>query len=42
MGLVQLPNEKNIPQGGLLTGQIRVVLDRLYHPVLAAWMADSY
>ncbi len=41
-GLVQLTNEKNVPQGGVLTGQVRVVLDRLYHPVLAAWMADSY
>ncbi|RZK23329.1 MAG: hypothetical protein EOO56_05475 [Hymenobacter sp.] len=41
-GLVQLTSERNIPLGGVLTGQIRVVLDRLHHPVLAAWMADSY
>ncbi|RZJ57698.1 MAG: hypothetical protein EOO55_02805 [Hymenobacter sp.] len=41
-GLVQLTNERNVPLGGMLTGQIRVVLDRLHHPVLAAWMADSY
>jgi hypothetical protein len=41
-GLVQLTNERNVPLGGVLTGQIRLVLDRLHHPVLAAWMADSY
>lgn len=41
-GLVQLTNEKSVPQGGLLVGQIRVVFNYLYHPVLAAWMADSY
>lgn len=41
-GLVQLTSEKNVPLGGILTGQIRVVLTQLYHPTLATWMADSY
>ncbi|MBC8084758.1 MAG: hypothetical protein H7Z21_16285 [Hymenobacter sp.] len=41
-GLVQLTSEKNVPMGGMLTGQLRVVLSRLYHPTLTAWMADSY
>ena len=41
-GVVQLTSDKHVPLGGVLTGQIRIVLDRLYQPTLAAWMADSY
>lgn len=41
-GMTQLTDEQNVPMAGLLVGQIRVVLSRLSHPVIANWMADPH
>lgn len=39
-GIVQLTDTQSRPQNGILAGKISLVIDKLQHPLLDAWMAD--
>ncbi len=40
-GIVQLTDAQSRPQSGILAGKISLVIDKLQHPLLDAWMADA-
>lgn len=40
-GIVQLTDAQSRPQSGILAGKISLVIDKLQHPILDAWMADA-
>ena len=39
--IVQLIDNQSRPQSGILAGKISLVIDKLQHPLLDAWMADA-
>ncbi|GAB3638345.1 hypothetical protein GCM10027422_39350 [Hymenobacter arcticus] len=39
--IVQLIDAQSRPQNSVLAGKISVVIDKLQHPLLDAWMADA-
>ncbi len=40
-GIMQPTDGQSRPQSGITAGKISLVLDKLHHPVLDAWMADE-
>lgn len=40
-GIVQQVDAQSRPQAGILAGKISLVIDKLQHPLLDAWMADA-
>ncbi|RZJ57741.1 MAG: hypothetical protein EOO55_02710 [Hymenobacter sp.] len=41
-GIVQLTDAQSRPQNSILAGKISLVIDKLQHPLLDAWMADAH